>query len=76
MTTPGDPAPTAAELEAEAEAHWQAACEARYGTPAEQAAEAAVDQAEAIVSAAFGGYLTGPYIIPGLDGPADPEAGL
>ena len=76
MTAPGDPEPTAAELEAEAEDHWQAACEAMYGTEAEQAADAAVDEAETIVSGAFGGYLTGTCIIPGLDGPEEPEADL
>ena len=41
MTTPEDPGPTETALEAEAEDHWQAAYEARYGTPAEQAADAA-----------------------------------
>ena len=76
MTTPEDPEPTEAELEAEAEDHWQAANEAMYGTPAEQAADAAVDEAEAIVSGAFAGYLTGTCIIPGLDGPGEPEADL
>ena len=73
MSASGDPEPTEAELEAEAEDHRQAAHDARYGTPAEQAADAAVDQAEAIVSGAFGGYLTGTYLIPDANGPEAPE---
>jgi hypothetical protein len=73
VTAPEDPEPTEAELEAEAEDHWQAAHDAMYGTPAEQAADAAVDQAEAIVSTAFGGYLTDTYLIPDANGPEAPE---
>jgi hypothetical protein len=73
VTAAGDPELTAAELETEAEDHCQAAYEAMYGTPEEQAADVAVDQAEAIVSGAFGGYLTGPYLIPNPDDPEAPE---
>jgi hypothetical protein len=73
VSTPGDPEPTAAELEADAEDHWQAAHEAMYGTPAEQAADAAIGEAEAIVSGAFGGYLTHTYLIPDAGGPEAPE---
>jgi hypothetical protein len=73
VSAPGDPEPTEAELEAEAEEHWQAAYEAMYGTPAEQAADTAIGEAEAVVSEAFGGYLTGTYLIPDANGPEAPE---
>ena len=59
-----------AELDAEA------AYEAMYGTPAEQAADAVEAEAEAIVAGAWSAYLTGTYIIPNPDDPGQPEAGL
>jgi hypothetical protein len=76
VTAPEDREPTAAELEAEADEHWQAAYEAMYGTFEEQAADAAVAEAEATVSGAFAGYLTDTYFISGPDDLGDPEAGL
>ena len=62
--------------EEEAEAYWQAADEAMYGTPEEQAAEAVEAEAEAIVNAAWSAYLTDTYIISSPDDLGEPEADL
>ena len=63
--------------EEEAEAHWQAAYEAMYGTFEEQAADAVEAEAEAIVAEAWSAYGTDSCIIaPALDDPPEPEADL
>jgi len=62
--------------EEEAEAHWQAAYEAAYGTYEEQQADAALAEAEAIVQAEAATYGDPPLIFPAPDGPREPEADL
>jgi hypothetical protein len=62
--------PDFATPEEEADAHWEAGQEAMYGTEAEQAEDAALDEAEKIISAEWGQYMTDTCIIPG----PEPEA--
>ena len=54
----------------------EAADEARYGTPAEQAADAVEAEAEAIVAAAWAAYGTDSYVISSPDDLDEPEADL